>query len=62
MPKNMAEVQNFMDKARLASFATVTPDNKPHVVPVFFTYKNGKVYVQTDRSSIKVRNVLKTIM
>jgi len=59
MPKSADEVQSFMNRERLASFATVTPNNEPHVVPVFFTYENGKVYVQTDRKSVKVRNLLK---
>jgi nitroimidazol reductase NimA-like FMN-containing flavoprotein (pyridoxamine 5'-phosphate oxidase superfamily) len=47
-----------MDQERLASFATVDPFSRPHVVPVFFTYGDGKVYVQTDRESVKVRNLL----
>lgn len=58
MPKSQREVQIFMDRERLASFATVDSLNKPHVVPVLFTYGNGKVYVQTDRDSVKVRNLL----
>jgi len=48
-----------MDKQWLASLATVDKKNAPHVVPVFFTYDNGKVYVQTDRKSMKARNILK---
>jgi nitroimidazol reductase NimA-like FMN-containing flavoprotein (pyridoxamine 5'-phosphate oxidase superfamily) len=58
MPENMKEVRSFMDRERLASIATVDARNQPHVVPVFFTYENGKVYVQTDRNSAKVRNLL----
>lgn len=58
MPKSMTEVQRFMDRERLGSFATVSPINEPHVVPVFFTYEDCKVYVQTDRKSVKVRNLL----
>jgi nitroimidazol reductase NimA-like FMN-containing flavoprotein (pyridoxamine 5'-phosphate oxidase superfamily) len=57
MPRSLREVQSFMDKERLASFATADPNNQPHVVPVFFTYEDGKVYVQTDRDSVKVRNL-----
>jgi len=34
-------------------------NNEPHVVPVFFTYNDGKVYIQTDRKSIKVKNLLR---
>jgi nitroimidazol reductase NimA-like FMN-containing flavoprotein (pyridoxamine 5'-phosphate oxidase superfamily) len=59
MPKSLREVQSFMDKERLASFATADPNNQPHVVPVFFIYEDGKVYVQTDRNSVKVRNLLR---
>jgi nitroimidazol reductase NimA-like FMN-containing flavoprotein (pyridoxamine 5'-phosphate oxidase superfamily) len=46
-----------MNQERLASFATVDTCNKPHVVPVFFTHDNGKIYVQADRKSLKVRNL-----
>lgn len=48
-----------MEQERLASFATVGLENEPHAVPVFFTYEDGKVYVQTSRESVKVRNLLK---
>lgn len=54
----MEEVRAFMERERLASFATVDAGCRPHVVPVFFTYEGGRVYVQTDRSSVKVRNLL----
>ena len=59
MPKSLKGVQNFMDRERLASFVTVGPNNEPHVVPVFFTYEDGRVYVQTGRNSVKVRNLLR---
>jgi nitroimidazol reductase NimA-like FMN-containing flavoprotein (pyridoxamine 5'-phosphate oxidase superfamily) len=62
MPRSFNEIESFMDKERLASFATVDPRNEPHVVPVFFAYKNGKVHVQTDRKSVKVRNLLKNLV
>jgi len=57
MLKNMADVKRFMNRERLASFATVDIDNRPHVVPVFFTHDDGKVYVQADLKSMKVRNL-----
>lgn len=41
----------------MASLVTVNPKGEPHVVPVFFTYEDGRVYVQTDRKSVKVRNL-----
>jgi len=59
MPKKQGEVQNFMDREKLASFSTVGLHNEPHVVPMFFTYENGKVYLQTGRDSVKVRNLMR---
>ena len=57
MLKNLADAVRFMDNEWLASFATVNAEGKPHVVPVWFTYENDKVHVQTDRKSTKVRNL-----
>lgn len=57
MPKTPSEIQAFMNLQLLASFATIGSGNEPHVVPVFFTYEDGKVCVQTDRRSVKVRNL-----
>lgn len=60
MPKSLREAQSFMNRERLATFATVDPNNEPHVVPVFFTYDDGRVYMQTDRKSAKVRNLTRS--
>lgn len=57
MPKNLIDVESFMNRERLASFATVDSKSEPHIVPVFFTYEDGKVYMQTSRDSAKVRNL-----
>jgi len=59
MPKSLSEVPSFMKTERLASFATVDTKGRPHVVPVFFTYNKGKIYVQTNRKSRKVLNLVK---
>ncbi len=59
MPESLAEVDNFMQRERIATFCTVDAEDKPHVVPVFFTYINEKVYIHTDRKSVKVHNLLK---
>jgi len=59
MPKSQKQVQSLMDQERLASFATVGSRKEPHIVPVFFTYDEGKVYIQTDRNSMKFRNLLR---
>jgi len=57
MLKNLAEVASFMEREWLASFVTVDAENKPHVVPVWFTHDDGKFHVQTGRKSMKARNI-----
>jgi len=57
--KSLDDVAYFMKQQRIASFASVDTEGKPHVVPVWFTYHDGKVFVQTDRNSLKVRNLKK---
>jgi len=59
MPKTVSEARSFMERQRLASLATVDSRGRAHVVPVFFTYRDSKVYVQADRDSVKVRNLLR---
>ena len=59
MPKSLREVQSFMNREQLATFATVDSNNEPHIVPVFFTHDDGKVYIQTDRNSMKVHNLIR---
>ena len=59
MPRSIAQVAGFMQKQQVASFCTVDIHNRPHVVPVFFTYENNKVFIHTDRKSQKVHNLLK---
>jgi nitroimidazol reductase NimA-like FMN-containing flavoprotein (pyridoxamine 5'-phosphate oxidase superfamily) len=34
-------------------------DNKPHVVPVRYAFKSGKIYIDTARDSKKTRNIIK---
>ena len=57
LPKSLADVEGFLDNEWVACLATVDARSRPHVVPVWFTYDQGEVYVQTDRKSVKVKNL-----
>jgi len=59
MPKSLADVKSFLDNEWIACLATVDAHKRPHIVPVWFTYEDGKIHVQTDRKSVKVQNLLK---
>ena len=38
--------------------ATVRPNGAPHLVPIWFVWVVGKIYLCTGASSVKVRNLL----
>jgi len=57
MPKSLADVKAFLDYAWISCLATVDAENRPHMVPVWFTYDDGKIHVQTARQSVKVNNL-----
>jgi PPOX class probable F420-dependent enzyme len=37
--------------------ATVRPDGSPHLVPIWFVWVAGKIYLCTEAASVKVRNL-----
>ena len=37
--------------------ATVRPDDTPHLVPIWFVWAAGKIYLCTGADSVKVRNL-----
>lgn len=38
-------------------FSSVRPDGRPHLVPVWFVWHAGKIYIGTDPNSVKTKNV-----
>lgn len=55
MSKKMEE--EFLYGGRILRLATINQDGTPHVVPIWYLYENGKIYIHTEASSIKVRNI-----
>ena len=37
--------------------ATVRPDGRPHLVPIWFISLNEKVYICTEGKSVKIKNI-----
>lgn len=47
------------EEMKMIHIATVKPSGSPHVVPVLSIYHNGKIYFESDRSSVKIKNIFK---
>jgi nitroimidazol reductase NimA-like FMN-containing flavoprotein (pyridoxamine 5'-phosphate oxidase superfamily) len=54
----MDAVPRFLNDQWIATLATVDKRGKPHAVPLWFTFHKGKLYLHTDRKSVKVSHVL----
>jgi len=61
----MTQLEDFVERARLARLATVDERGSPHVVPIVFVYVDGIVYTPIDlkpkavpaRGLRRVRNI-----
>lgn len=51
------DVQQFLQGAHVAALATVRPDGRPHVTPVWYEYDGRDFTVSTFRNAQKVRNI-----
>ena len=51
------QARRKLETERNIWLASVRPDERPHLVPVWFVWCHGKVYICTDPSSVKSRNL-----
>ena len=53
---NSTDIIHFFDQIKVCSIATVKKSGAPHVVPSSFIYLNGKIYLNTNKTSIRYKN------
>jgi PPOX class probable F420-dependent enzyme len=51
------DISEFLQEPHVASLATIRPDGRPHVTPVWYEYDGREFIVSTLRETQKVRNV-----
>ncbi len=51
------DVQEFVQDARIAALATVRPNGRPHVTPVWYEFDGHEFLVSTPRNTQKLRNI-----
>jgi PPOX class probable F420-dependent enzyme len=50
-------IQEFLSRPLLARLATASPDAQPHVVPVWFLWEDGFIWVSSYRSTRKITDL-----
>jgi len=46
-----------LETQQVVWFASVRPDGRPHLAPVWFIWHSGKIFIGTDPKSVKIRNI-----
>jgi PPOX class probable F420-dependent enzyme len=57
MDMTQTEIDNFLQGVHLARVATVRPDGRPHVAPVWYLWEDGTLYFETARTAVKANNL-----
>jgi PPOX class probable F420-dependent enzyme len=57
MPDLSPEAVNRLEKQQVIWFASVRPDGRPHLAPVWFVWHADQFYVGTDPNSVKSHNI-----
>lgn len=53
-----SQIKAFLAEPNLARLATVSKNGQPHVVPVWFLWEDGAVWISAYRSTRKVKHLL----
>ena len=51
------DVEEFLREPHVASLATVQPDGRPHVTPVWYEYDGREFIISSPRGTQKLRNI-----
>lgn len=57
MSLSRPEIDDLLDKEEIVYIATSRPDGSPHVAPIWFVIYRGKIYFETDKTTIKFKNI-----
>ena len=51
------EIDDYLKESHVAHLATVRPDGRPHMAPVWFIEEDGRAFVIAPASAVKLRNI-----
>ena len=53
------DTEAYLSAPHVAQFATVRPDERPHLAPVWFKWEGERAYVMCGGNAVKVRNIVR---
>lgn len=51
------EMEEYMSGKHIAHLATLNPDGSPHMIPIWYRYADGKLYMAGGKTGAKARNI-----
>jgi len=57
MALNKKEIEKLLKNEEIAYIATARPDGTPHIAPIWFVLHDGKIYFETDTTTVKYKNI-----
>lgn len=51
------ELESFLETQRTVRLATASPDGRPHVVPLWFVWVDGTVFLNSTLGNVTIRNL-----
>ena len=53
-----SKIMNFLNRKLILRLGTLDSYNQPNIHPVWFLCQNNKLYIETNRNSYKVKNII----
>jgi len=57
VPLNKSEIDELLEKEEIVFIATTKPNGSPHIAPIWFVFHKGKIYFETDKATVKFKNI-----
>jgi len=57
MPLNKSELNKLLTETEICYIATTKSNGDPHLMPVWFIWYKGKIYFETDKTTVKFANI-----
>ena len=51
------EAEAYLDEPHVGNLVTLNADGSPHVAPVWYVHRQGRLHISAGASAVKVRNI-----